>query len=58
VPADVVLNELQQHIGHVLAFGGGDGLETVMELDGYVQIHALYLLFFNFADFPHLPLRK
>ena len=46
VLVDVVLDELQQHVGHVQALGCGDGLEAVVQLDGYVQVHAFHLWFF------------
>ena len=50
----ILLDKLQQHVGHVRALGGSDRLEAVVEFDGNVQIHALHLWLFSFFDFPHL----
>ena len=51
---DILLDELQQHVGHVLPLGGGGRLEGVVQLNGYVQIHSLHLLFLRLLDLPHL----
>jgi len=50
---DVALDELQQHVGHVLALGGGGRLEAVVEFAGDVQVHALCPLFFWLGRLPH-----
>lgn len=45
---DVALDELQQHVGHVLPLGSGNRLEAVVELDWDVQVRPSYPLFFLF----------
>ena len=55
VPGDVALDEVHQHVGHVLALAGGCGLEGVVQLDWDIQIHSLHLHFLWLADCPHLP---
>ena len=54
---DVLLDVLDQHVGHVLALGGGGGLEGVVQIDFDVQIHALHLGFVRF-QWTHLLSRR
>ena len=43
--ADVLFDELQQNVGHVLAAGGDGRLEGVVQVDVDVQVHAFHLVF-------------
>ena len=49
-----ILDEVQQHVGHVLTLGGCGRLEGVVQFQRDVQIHSLHFLFFNRFDRPHL----
>ena len=44
VLTDVVFDKLQQNIGHVLAAGGGRRLESVVQAEFDVDVHALHLV--------------
>ena len=46
-------DELEQHSGHVLAFGGGNGLKAIVQRNGNIEIHSFHLLFCWLADLPH-----
>jgi hypothetical protein len=50
---DILLDELEQDVGHVLAAGSGGRLEGVVEADFNVQIHAFDLRFFRFEGSFH-----
>jgi hypothetical protein len=55
---DVVLDELQQHVGHTFALCGRGGFEGIVQFNFNIQIHSFDLRFFSFADYAHLPSRR
>ena len=52
VLVDVRLDELHQHIGHILPLGSGDRFKAVVKFERDIQVHSLHL--WLFADPTHL----
>ena len=50
---DIILDERQKHVSHILALRCRDGLEPVVQLKRNIQIHSFYLGFFDLADASH-----
>jgi hypothetical protein len=52
----ILLDKLQQYVGHVLTLGSGNGLEAVVQLEGDIQVHSFDQWFLSFRDVRSPPL--
>ena len=45
---NILMDKLQEYIGHVVALGGRCRLEAVVQADFYIDIHSFHPLFCHF----------